>query len=694
MNHLNYSLYILSINMSTLLLIKLFIILISTKFSFAVIANPNPFYETQIDNSQIQLYVKGDEHYSWLEDTNGFSVSREIVPSLASDGTIISNTKIVYNNISETGDIIPTDYLVGDVNPYNLNLQVYDKVHINHRRRRQITQNRVLQQVVGNFNILMVMVKWSDCNYNLPNTSELNPLYNGYAHSVKDLYLQMSYGKLIMNTTFSDWITVSITESAAAQGMCYGCIFHSALIEALTKVDNSFNLANYNAISFIHSGVAAEFNGDRTNHIWSHEWSIPIWTSKSSKQVSSYFITSVWWGTYKNEIARIGTSAHEFGHYLGLPDLYDIDGDGYGLGKYSLMANSWGFDSSQNYPGFMDAWCRYQLGWSNVIEIKNSGNYSIQSVGNSSDIYKISVGFPDSEYLLIENRQAIGYDKTLPEGGLAIYHIDESTKSPYTQGYPLQNGWPANGKHYKVALLQADGLYELERMFNQGKIGDFYHSGAQLNANTIPSTQTYQNGIVSNTGINIIASSPSSYNMYFNVYLPQCFDGIKNGDELMIDCGGLYCKSCETKTIIVSTPPTTTTVTLPTTITVPTTIPTTVTTFYTFTNTATITDYTTITIYPVSLSIKKITLTQPKVGTTFTGVVTISVVDDRGNIVNGIVVTGYFINNQTMYKVKGGNKIQCNANWKMYNPNLIFCISSITQVGYTFDKNTCIKMKK
>jgi len=680
--------------MSTLL-IKLFIILISTtKFAFAVIANPNPFYETQIDNSQIQLYVKGDEHYSWLEDTNGFYVSREIVPSLASDGTTISNVKIVYNNISETGEIIPTEYLVGNVNPFNLNLQVSEKVHTNQRRRRQVTQNRLLQQVVGNFNILMVMIKWADCNYNLPNIGDLNTIYNGDIHSVKNLYSQMSYGKLIMNTTFSDWVNVSVTESTAAQGMCYGCTFHNSLIEALAKVDNLFNLANYNAIGFIHSGIAAEFNGDRTNYIWSHQWSIPIWTSKSFKQVSNYFITSVWWGTYKNEIARIGTSAHEFGHYLGLPDLYDIDGDGFGLGKYSLMANSWGFDSSQNYPGFMDAWCRYQLGWGNVIEISNSGNYSIQYVGNSLDFYKISIGFPDGEYLLVENRQPIGYDRTLPEGGLAIYHIDEKTKSPYTQGYPLQNGWPANGKHYKVALLQADGLYELERMFNQGKIGDFYHSGAQLNSNTNPSTQTYQNGILSNTGIKIIVPSIPSDNMYFTVDLPQCFDGIKNGDEIMIDCGGSFCKSCETTTLTVTTTPTPTTITVPTTITLPTIVPTTITTFYTFTNTATVTDYTTITIYPVPLTIRKITMTQPKVGTTFTGVVTISVVDDKGNIINGAIVTGYFINNQTMYKVKGGNRIQCNANWKMYNPNLIFCISSITQVGYTFDKNTCIKMKK
>ena len=670
------------------ILVKLFVVLISIHKCFAVIANPNPFYENQIDGSKIQLYVKGDENHSWLEDGYGFYVSREITPSLASDGSN-SSIKIVYNNITDSGEIVSTNYLVGSVNPYDLNLKIPKISEYRRHRRRHIDDPRqIVQQTVGEFNVLIVMIKWSDCNYKLPNNTDLDILYNSNNHSVKDLYSRMSYGKLIMNTTFTDWINVSISESIAAQGMCYGCSFHNSLIEALIKIDNMFNLNNFGAIGFIHSGVAAEFNGDRTNYIWSHQWSIPTWTSKTSKQVTNYFITSVFWGTNKNEIARIGTSAHEFGHFLGLPDLYDIDGDGSGLGKYSLMANSWGFDGSQNYPGFMDAWCRIKLGWGNVIKIDKAGNYSIQYVGNSPNIYKISTGFPNGEYLLVENRQPVDYDKTLPSGGLAIYHIDESTTYPYLQGYPTQNGWPSNGKHYKIALLQADGLYELERLINQGNIGDFYHSDAQLNANTIPNTQAYQNGIVSNTGINIIVPSIPSDNMYFIVDLPQCFDGIKNGDEMMIDCGGLYCKSCETTTLTVSAPPTT--ITLPTTITVPTTV----TTFYTFTNTATVTDYTTITIYPVPLSIKKITLTQPKVGTTFTGVVTISLVDDKGNIVNGAIVTGYFINIQTMYKVKGGNRIQCTSNWKLYNPNLIFCISTVTKIGYTFQKNTCIKMSK
>jgi M6 family metalloprotease-like protein len=139
---------------------------------------------------------------------------------------------------------------------------------------------------------------------------------------------------------------------------------------------NEFDTDNngyIDAIGFFHSGYGAEWGGTDSygtyfsNRIWSHKfelYSLPggEWTSTSGKKVYNYHISPSLWSTSGNNIGRIGVVAHETAHFFGLPDLYD-GSIGNGIGGYCLMANSWGFDSSQYYPPLMSAWSKIQLGW-------------------------------------------------------------------------------------------------------------------------------------------------------------------------------------------------------------------------------------------------------------------------------------------------------------------------------------------
>jgi M6 family metalloprotease-like protein len=85
------------------------------------------------------------------------------------------------------------------------------------------------------------------------------------------------------------------------------------------------------------------------------------------------------------------------------------------------MANSWGFDGSQLYPPLMDPWCKIQLGWvTPTVLTETSRSIEIKPSYTEDDYYVIQKGFPQGEYLVIENRRRVGYDSQIPRVGFCF----------------------------------------------------------------------------------------------------------------------------------------------------------------------------------------------------------------------------------------------------------------------------------
>ena len=75
------------------------------------------------------------------------------------------------------------------------------------------------------------------------------------------------------------------------------------------------------------------------------------------------------------------------------------------------MSNAGGFDGTQNSPPLLDAWSRIQLGFVAPTLISAPGTFTVTAAALAgSQVYKITQGFPEGEYLLIENRQPMSYD--------------------------------------------------------------------------------------------------------------------------------------------------------------------------------------------------------------------------------------------------------------------------------------------
>jgi hypothetical protein len=190
----------------------------------------------------------------------------------------------------------------------------------------------------------------------------------------------------------------------------------------------------------------------------------------------------------------------------------------------SYYQDSWGYDGSQLYPPHMSAYSKMKLSWTVPRTPANGLNIVALSESPSSSsapnhLYKIGdgqFGYPRGEYLLIEYRKTEWL-----RGGIAIYHIDET--APYDdEGFPGQRdadgvAWPYNGLHYKIALIPADGGYELERGTSHGNSLDLFNAGdflvpfsVMMGDERYPNTDTYQRGSVKETGVEIYTMSDSS----------------------------------------------------------------------------------------------------------------------------------------------------------------------------------------
>ncbi len=144
----------------------------------------------------------------------------------------------------------------------------------------------------------------------------------------------------------------------------------------------------------VHAGEGNEAGGGALGDcaIWSHSWSVyPDATGTIGPDINKLGGIQIgesdyWVGKYtiQPENGGVGVFTHEFGHDLGLPDLYDTAGGENGTGFWTLMSSgSWMNDGTVDIgsrPSHMGAWEKYQLGWLNY-EVAQAGVKSVHKIG-------------------------------------------------------------------------------------------------------------------------------------------------------------------------------------------------------------------------------------------------------------------------------------------------------------------------
>ncbi|UCG31286.1 MAG: M6 family metalloprotease domain-containing protein [candidate division WOR-3 bacterium] len=314
--------------------------------------------------------------------------------------------------------------------------------------------------------------------------------------SMRDYYLEISYGSVEFITTIVGWFRMPQAYTyytnnnygfggypMNAQRMTEDAVWAADTAVDFSEFDNDDD-GYVDALFVVHAGPGAEVTGS-VHDIWSH----------ASTTVNVPYVDGVYAWRYSTEPedGAVGVFAHEAGHAIfGLPDLYDYDYDSEGVGSWSLMAGgSWNLNGYS--PAHMDAYSKVRSGFVEPqVVTTNMDSVIIPNVTYNPVIFKMwRNGSPGSQYFLVENRQWLGFDNYLPWEGLLIYHVDENMPNNNHQWYP---GYTNYG-HYKVALEQSDGEWQMEQNINAGNHGDPYPGVMPMhftfNDTTVPDSKDY-----------------------------------------------------------------------------------------------------------------------------------------------------------------------------------------------------------
>jgi M6 family metalloprotease-like protein len=348
-------------------------------------------------------------------------------------------------------------------------------------------------------------------NRTLPTRDYFDRLCN---QNISDYFHRQSYGQYQVSCDVMDWTTLPYSQELYANGLSNLVGHEYASDFFVPDVLNDqvpYDLSRYDAngdgavdvVIALHSGYAAEYRrghecgDDEPRHRFHSQGHVdsPVDTyGRNGTRLAGYAISSVFDFVCTNDPAGIGVIAHEWMHVLrGLPDLYDPStGRVGGVAAFDIMAAVkgpvWGLG-----PSSLTAYSKIRAGWMEATEIVYNGLYTVLPLSTHPQAYIIRQGFAEQEYLLIENRPAVNDDVNLFGGGLLVYHVDDAKR---VQG--TVKDWPALGKdHYKVAVVQADGRYDIERGINNGDADDFWKADSVLDA---PVTDSYVNGP---TGISV-----------------------------------------------------------------------------------------------------------------------------------------------------------------------------------------------
>ncbi len=550
---------------------------------------------TQPDGSQITARQWGDEWQNGLQTTDGYTIVEDpasgfmVYAERAPDGTLapalLNGMPLIPGRHAPSG-LEPMERPAPELAPQRAPRSLENAAPV--EPEREGLSLAPPAQSSGNRPMLVILAEFNNRTGSVP-PSEFQKRIFGATNSVRDYYYNASYSKLNItkanensgtaNDGIVGWVTLPISHPNGLNT----AISHDIARRSLMAADSAgVNYAAYDTdgdgyvtakelqVIIIAAGYDASYdswlNGPAT---WAHQWDLdgnPLrldgkWVGQNSAD-GDYGGYAIFGELHGDHYATIGVMAHEIGHLLGWPDLYDTDPtqDWEGVGKWSIMGSgSWnGIFQPGDAPSLPDAWSKWYQGWLEPVPAKTATTFTSTASGSTGPNALLIGSNPNGvdwafyggsgkgEYWLVEKRTRENYDVGLPGCGLLVWHVDE-TVTP-------TNSANANPWKPLLALEQADGYGQLSgspNVFpNRGDGGDPYPGTSNIlnfNNNTNPNSR-YNSGTASMRSLEFQRagdmwdcsdSMAVRYNdgLPFRTFIPSARQGMAAGSPEFFDDG-------------------------------------------------------------------------------------------------------------------------------------------------------------
>lgn len=306
--------------------------------------------------------------------------------------------------------------------------------------------------VTGTVRLVAMCVEFSDVNHSA-NASIIQVRLQNMA----EYYHDISFGKISVDFTFlgDHWERLNNTMEYYGQDVngTQDLNGFSLIKDSMLAWKRFVNFSDYDSVLIIHAGQDQSFNKNMTELLWSRNLCYLGPRTSNESAIVDGKVLGFWGLAYVSEFNEYGVFAHEFGHSLGLPDLYvENENETLAFDKLSLMAlGASNGNPEGSWPAPLDGFSMSMLGWLEPVTVSlntTEDTVEMKPLGsNSTTLLKIAL--PNSQYYLIEFREKSGYDEySIDSTSVIVYLIDEMKESKNGIATVLNGGIVTQGSVY------------------------------------------------------------------------------------------------------------------------------------------------------------------------------------------------------------------------------------------------------